>query len=133
MSNYEDEDAAPDLSTGKWPEIIEEEPAREGVPPSGSGGPDMASILGNGPDPDKHRSTLASTGLDMTDSLNIFKAKSITVRDGRLEHAKNGHMITLGYMAGRMVVLVWHPDRGAISLRPANEAEQKRYQARLKT
>ncbi|NKD55718.1 MULTISPECIES: BrnT family toxin [unclassified Haematospirillum] len=43
-------------------------------------------------------------------------------------------LITVGYMDGRMVVMVWTPRRSAyriISLRKANAREEKRFQPRL--
>lgn len=84
-------------------------------------------------DPDKRRATLEARGLDMAEAEAIFEGATITIEDDRRDYGET-RFITVGFLEGRMVVVVWTP-RGAarriISLRKANEREQALYGPRL--
>lgn len=85
-------------------------------------------------DPAKRKATLAARGLDMADAGQVFGGSTLTVEDGRRAYGET-RFITIGHLAGRMVVLVWTP-RGAvrriISVRKANAKEQALYGPRLR-
>jgi uncharacterized DUF497 family protein len=83
--------------------------------------------------PAKRDATLADRGLDMARAADIFGGATLTVEDDREDYGET-RLITIGFMDGRMVVMVW-TQRGAarriISLRKANEREQKTYAGRF--
>jgi len=84
-------------------------------------------------DPAKRLATLASRGLDMADAAGIFADAILTVADTRLDYGEDRFM-TVGYLDGRMVVVVWTmrgTSRRIISLRKANEREQDAYRPSL--
>lgn len=84
-------------------------------------------------DPSKRQATLAERGLDMADAGRVFDGPTITFDDPRFAYGER-RQITIGFLAGRMVVLAW-TERGAarriISMRKANEREQARYGIRF--
>ncbi|WP_297975946.1 BrnT family toxin [uncultured Amaricoccus sp.] len=84
-------------------------------------------------DPAKRAATLEARGLDMADADEVFAGTTVTSDDDRQDYDEP-RKITVGFMSGRMVVLVWTP-RGAVrrivSLRKANEREQKLFGPRL--
>jgi len=84
-------------------------------------------------DPVKRAKTLEERGLDMHLAGQVLAGKHFTAPDGRTDYGEPRY-ITIGEMAGRMVVLVWTP-RGAarriISMRKANAREQERYARHL--
>ena len=77
--------------------------------------------------------TLEARGPDMADAGEVFAGATLTVEDEREDYGEP-RFITIGHMGGRMVVLVWTP-RGAarriVSLRKANDREQRLYGPRL--
>ena len=81
----------------------------------------------------KRDATLAERGLDMARATEIFDGPTLTVEDDREDYGEI-RLITIGFLDGRMVVTVW-TQRGAarriISLRKANEREQKAYADRF--
>jgi uncharacterized DUF497 family protein len=81
----------------------------------------------------KRDATLAERGLDMTRAAEIFSGATLTVEDDREDYGET-RLITIGFLDSRMVVMVW-THRGAarriISLRKANEREQKAYASRF--
>jgi uncharacterized protein len=84
-------------------------------------------------DPDKRAVTLLHRGLDMADAAIVFDGPCVTLKDIRQDYGEE-RFITLGLLAGRMVVLVWtwrNQVRRVISMRKANEREQTLYQSRL--
>ena len=85
-------------------------------------------------DPAKRQATIAARSLDMADAGRVFEGSTLTVEDDRQDYGETRY-ITVGRLAGRMVVLVWTP-RGAarriISLRKANAKEQALYGPRLR-
>ena len=82
-------------------------------------------------DPAKRQTTLESRGLDMALAEEVFSGPTLTVPSDR---QGENRFFTLGYLNGRMVVIVWTPRDGGrriISMRNANESEQKLYGCRL--
>ncbi|BAQ67625.1 pANL56 protein [Rhodovulum sulfidophilum] len=84
-------------------------------------------------DQSKRDNTLEARGLDMADAAEVFDGPHMTVEDDRIDYGE-ARFITIGFMSGRMVVLVW-TERGRarriISMRKANGREQKAYGPRL--
>ena len=84
-------------------------------------------------DPAKRDLTLTMRGLDFKRAAEIFAGVHFTYADERRDYGETRN-ITVGRLDGRMVVTVWTP-RGAgrhiISLRKANEKEQKYYRKEL--
>ncbi|SKA27294.1 hypothetical protein SAMN02745126_04636 [Enhydrobacter aerosaccus] len=85
-------------------------------------------------DPVKRRATLQARDLDMADAGEVFEGPTLTVEDDRQDYGE-ARYITIGFLADRMVVLVWTP-RGAarriISMRKANDREQALYAPRFR-
>jgi uncharacterized DUF497 family protein len=83
----------------------------------------------------KNRSNFAKHGLDFADAELVFAGPCVTFIDDRFDYGKE-RFVTLGLLAGRLVVIA-HAPRGAatriISIRKANRREQKIYQKRLGT
>nr|WP_295884450.1 BrnT family toxin [uncultured Devosia sp.] len=80
-------------------------------------------------DPAKRDVTLAERGLDFAAAAEIFAGRTYDREDDRFDYGEV-RMITVGHMAGRMVVVVWTQrgdTRHIISMRKANEREQARY------
>jgi uncharacterized DUF497 family protein len=80
-------------------------------------------------DADKRDTTLSQRGLDFARAAEIFAGRHYTGEDLREDYAEP-RFITVGLLDGRMVVMVWTPRgeaRRIISLRKANEREQKNY------
>ena len=84
-------------------------------------------------DSDKNRSNFSKHGLDFADAEDVFDGPCVTFVDDRFEYSEE-RFITLGLLAGRVVVIA-HTPRGEavriISMRKANRREQKIYQKRL--
>ncbi|MBW7657583.1 BrnT family toxin [Hydrogenophilus thermoluteolus] len=84
-------------------------------------------------DPVKRAKTLIERGLDFARAAEVFAGHHFTAEDLRENYGQRRY-ITVGKLDGRMVVMVWTPRgeaRRIISMRKANEREQKRYAARL--
>jgi uncharacterized protein len=84
-------------------------------------------------DPAKQRLTLEHRGLDMARAGEVFDGATLTIEDDRLDYGEPRY-ISVGKLDGRMVVVVWTPrakGRRIISMRKANEREQKAYGPRL--
>ena len=84
-------------------------------------------------DPAKRAETLAQRGLDMAQTGEIWDGPHLTFEDDRRDYGEP-RLITMGLMQGRLVFVAWTPRgdaRRIISLRKANEREQKRYGSRL--
>ncbi len=80
-------------------------------------------------DPAKRNLTLAARGPDMAEAAEIFATEVVTVEDDRLDYGETRY-VTVGYLGGRMVVLIWtfrDAMRRMISLRKANAREQAHY------
>ncbi|WP_217126750.1 BrnT family toxin [Hydrogenophilus thiooxidans] len=84
-------------------------------------------------DPVKRAKTLIERGLDFARAAEVFAGHHFTAEDLQENYGERRY-ITVGKLDGRMVVMVWTPRgeaRRIISMRKANEREQKRYAARL--
>jgi uncharacterized DUF497 family protein len=81
----------------------------------------------------KRDATLRDRGLDFADAAEIFAGRTLDFADDRQDYGEQ-RIITVGELAGRMVIVVWTPrgeDRRIISMRKANEREQARLGERL--
>ncbi|MCE7027940.1 BrnT family toxin [Jiella avicenniae] len=86
-----------------------------------------------GYDPAKREITLDNRGLDFEDAVEVFAGITFDRRDDRRDYGED-RFVTVGWLRGRMVVLVWTPrgeTRHIISMRKANEREQARYRTHL--
>ncbi|MCJ2090614.1 BrnT family toxin [Methylobacterium sp. E-005] len=86
-------------------------------------------------DAEKRARTLRERGLDFERCAEIFDGTEVTGQDTRGDYGET-RWITVGYLDDRLVVTVWTErdgDRRIISLRKANEREQARFGARLRS
>ena len=77
--------------------------------------------------------TLEERGVDMARAGEVFDGDTLTVEDDRQDYGEI-RQITIGFLDGRMMVMVWTQRGNArriISLRKANEREQKTYASRF--
>lgn len=84
-------------------------------------------------DPAKRGATLAARGLDFADAEIVFEGLVFEFVDERIDYGEV-RITTVGLLHGRMVVVVWTErgnDRHVISMRKANDREQRRYLHRL--
>jgi len=81
----------------------------------------------------KRNKTLEERGLDMARAAEIFEGTHFHFPDNRQNYGEM-RMVTVGHLDQRMVLMVW-TKRGdvlrIISLRKANEREQKNYTPRM--
>jgi uncharacterized DUF497 family protein len=80
-------------------------------------------------DPVKRETTLRERGLDFADSAQVFAGETIDIPDLRHDYGES-RTISIGYLQGRMVIVVWTPRGGGrhvISMRKANDREKTRY------
>jgi uncharacterized DUF497 family protein len=76
-------------------------------------------------DPAKRVETLAVRGLDMADARSVFDGPTKTEEDLRHDYGER-RFLTIGFLAGRMVLIAWTPRgeaRRIISMRKANGRE----------
>ncbi len=81
----------------------------------------------------KNRSNLAKHGLDFADAELVLAGPCVTFVDDRFDYGEE-RFVTLGLLAGRLVIIAPAVRGGAtriISMRKANQREQKIYQKRL--
>ena len=84
-------------------------------------------------DPAKRDAAKADRGLDFEDAAVVFDGQTLTVEDIRQNYGEHRFQ-TVGFLEGRMVMVVWTPRRSArhiISMRKCNDREQARYQERF--
>ncbi|MEL6915905.1 MAG: BrnT family toxin [Pseudomonadota bacterium] len=84
-------------------------------------------------DPVKRLRTIAERGLDMAEAGAVFDGDHITFADDRRVYGEP-RFITVGFLRRRMVLVAWTPreaSRRIISMRKANEREQKAYGTRF--
>ena len=84
-------------------------------------------------DPQKRARTLAERGLDFDDATQVFAGQTIDLLDDRKDYGEV-RWVTYGLLNGRIVALVWTPRgtaRHIISMRKANDREQKAYRDEL--
>jgi uncharacterized DUF497 family protein len=80
-------------------------------------------------DKSKRDKTLTERGLDFEFAGEVFDGVHLTARDTRKTYEEI-RFISVGHLAGRLVVLVWTPRgdvRRIISMRKANEREKAFY------
>ena len=80
-------------------------------------------------DPPKREWTLRERGLDFEDADEVFASRISERADDRRDYGEI-RIVTIGFLRGRMIVLVWTRrgnDRHVISMRKANEREKARY------
>ena len=85
-------------------------------------------------DPAKLAATLEARGLNMAQAGEVFDGPTLTVDDDRQDYGES-RFLTIGFLAGRMVVLAWtqrEVGRLIISMRKANDREQARYGPRFR-
>ncbi len=81
----------------------------------------------------KRAATLEARGLDMARAGEVLAGATLTVEDTRRNYGEE-RFITIGFLGGEMLVLVWTPRQGAyriISMRKANERERRIYGSRF--
>jgi uncharacterized protein len=82
----------------------------------------------------KNRSNCDKHGLDFADAERVLSGPCVTFVDDRFHYGEK-RFISLGLLAGRVVVIAHTPRSGdvtrIISMRKANRREQKIYQKRL--
>ena len=77
----------------------------------------------------KRQITLADRGLDFAMASQIAGVFEYIIEDTRFDYGEKRYM-SLGSIDGRLCVVVWTPRDGGrhiISMRKANDREQKRY------
>lgn len=80
-------------------------------------------------DPAKRDRTLAERGLDFADAAHILSGPRIEFEDLRQDYGEQ-RIVTVGFLAGRMTIIIWTrrgQDHHVISMRKANDREQRRY------
>lgn len=81
----------------------------------------------------KSRSNLEKHGLSFEDAEAVLTGACVTFRDDRFDYGEE-RLVTLGMLAGRLVVLIHAPFEGGtriISMRKGNRREQEIYKERL--
>lgn len=81
----------------------------------------------------KRRRTVAERDLDFADAAQVFAGPTFEFEDRRKDYGER-RMVCVGFLRGRMIVTVYRPQgsgRRIISMRKANDREQKIYGARL--
>ena len=84
-------------------------------------------------DPEKREQTLIHRGLDMADAELVLNSNNLSFPDLRNEYGEE-RFISIGLIEGRMVYIAWTLRNGVyriISMRKANDREQKKYGSRL--
>jgi uncharacterized protein len=84
-------------------------------------------------DPEKRKQTLIHRGLDMADAELVLDSTNLTFPDLRNEYGEE-RFISIGLIEDRMVYVAWTLREGVhriISMRKANDREQKKYGSRL--
>ena len=84
-------------------------------------------------DPAKRDATLTERGFDFADAVEVFAGQTYTRPDERFDYGELRFQ-TVGFLGGRMVMVVWTPRgeaRHVISMRRCNEREKKAYRQRL--
>ena len=80
-------------------------------------------------DPGKRERTLRERGLDFGDAALVFEGETFTFDDERRDYGER-RRITVGFLAGRLVVVDWVARgnaRHVFSMRKANERDIKAY------
>ena len=84
-------------------------------------------------DEEKSEKNLSERGLNFADAERVFSSPCVTFEDTRFDYGEP-RFITFGHLEGRLVIIA-HTPRGEntriISMRKANNREEKIYQERL--
>jgi uncharacterized DUF497 family protein len=78
----------------------------------------------------KRQATLRERGLDFADAESVFATQRFFTRPDNRRDYGEVRKITVGYLSGRFVVIVWagsDGDRRIISMRHGHEREEKRF------
>jgi uncharacterized DUF497 family protein len=81
----------------------------------------------------KRDATLKDRKVDFADAFRVFAGRTILFADNRVDYGEARYQ-TIGYLFGRMVMVVWPPRgdaRHVISMRKCNGREQKKYRKRF--
>ena len=84
-------------------------------------------------DPVKRAATLQLRSLDFADASLVFAGPVLEIADRRKDYGEV-RIQTIGYLAGRMVMVVWTPRGNArhiMSMRYCNDRERKAYGPRI--
>jgi uncharacterized DUF497 family protein len=84
-------------------------------------------------DPIKHAKNLNDRQLDFLDAEIVLSGSVFTVEDTRIDYGEQRFQ-TVGFLARRMVMVVWTPRGEAVhvmSMRKCNDKEQTRYSKRF--
>ncbi|WP_027174490.1 BrnT family toxin [Methylobacterium sp. 10] len=79
--------------------------------------------------PAKRDKALAERAMDFAAAAAVFAGPCFSFEDNRADYGET-RIITIGLLAGRMVVIGWTPrgdDQHVFSMRKANDREQKKY------
>lgn len=86
-------------------------------------------------DEDKNRQNIGKHGLRFEDAIKIFDGFTVDLPDDRFDYGEPRE-ISIGLIAGLMVVVVVHTDRDGkirvISARPAVKAERRMYEKAIR-
>jgi hypothetical protein len=81
----------------------------------------------------KRTKTLAERGLDFADAHLVFAGRRTNLSDDRRDYGEP-RFITVGWLRGRFVILVWTPrgkDRRIISMRYGHDDEEAYYEEQM--
>ena len=81
----------------------------------------------------KREATLEERGLDFTSAEDLFSGLNYTTEDTWKDYGEQRY-ISVGHISRRLCVIVWTPrriKRHIISIRKANDREQKRFKTAL--
>lgn len=84
-------------------------------------------------DPGKRDRTLAERGMDFLQASDVFDEFHLTFPDERFDYGEP-RFLSVGRLENRMVIVIWTPRDGVrhvISMRKANDREQRAYQERM--
>lgn len=81
----------------------------------------------------KRDGTFDDRGLAFEDAAIVFEGDTLDTIDERFDYGEQ-RFVTAGHLSGRMIIVVWTQRgdaRHVISMRKANEREEKRFAQRL--
>jgi uncharacterized DUF497 family protein len=81
----------------------------------------------------KRRVTLDERGLDFASATDVFDGVHFSAEDERKDYGERRN-VSAGYVSARLCVVVWTPRDGRrhiISMRKANDREQKRFKVAI--
>jgi uncharacterized DUF497 family protein len=84
-------------------------------------------------DASKRRTALRERGLDFADAAQVFAGRHAVLESAQTGRAEP-RFVSAGWLAGRMVVLVWTPTpngRRIISMRHCHAKEERRWRKAL--